>query len=129
MSPVVLQETSVLLIKTWHLYYPQRNIATNGHHRRHLIRLHAASFEATKGFALLSAQMQQYSSRPVNTLMHNICACTKFIQIAYYSHFEVLLFWVSTRQCLCAQKAHYFPHSAHRCSTSITSILCLNAPF
>ena len=40
-------------VTTWCLHYPQCNLATEKHHWKQFIRLHAASSGATKGFILL----------------------------------------------------------------------------
>ena len=49
---VVQYEASGLLYKTWRLRYPQCNLATEWHHWRQCIRLHAASSGVKTGVTL-----------------------------------------------------------------------------
>ena len=49
-----------LFFKTWWLHYPKCNSATEWNHWRIIIRLHAASSGATKGFILLCSHMQTH---------------------------------------------------------------------
>lgn len=53
-SPTAVQSwTSGLLVKTWHLHYRQCHLATEWHHCRQFIRLHADSYGDGTKFILL----------------------------------------------------------------------------
>ena len=56
-----------LFFKTWCLQYPQCNLATEWHHKRQFVRLHAASSGAKNVLNLPFSYMQLCYPRPVNT--------------------------------------------------------------
>ena len=100
------------------LHYPQCNSATEWHHWRQFIRIHAYSSRATKDFVqLFNICHQWFSPRPANTL-----SCIKLVELTFKSR-AILCEICEVLRLKCIEMYIIFYHICNIRNVSISNLI------